>query len=103
MDFEEGIDFSMIRKKVMVGMNIFVALFGTYFAWISLHYVAAHLYTTYCVPGTIMGFILAPFTATMPHCQGLRWIVYYGGSSINSMWIMLGMWLSKFVTPIEPQ
>ena len=32
-----------------------------YLIWIVVHYLSAHLYTRWCVPPTIIGFILAPF------------------------------------------
>jgi len=64
-----------------------------YGCWIVMHYASGHLYTYYCVPFTIHGFLISPFVATLPHCQALRWIIYNSGDSITNMWILLGAWL----------
>jgi hypothetical protein len=66
---------------------------GIYLIWVLLHYVASHLYITFCVPKTIYGFIMSPFMIPAPHCQGLRWIVYNGSNIITNMWVVLGTWL----------
>jgi len=90
-------DFAKYREVTIQIMNIF----GIYLVWIVLHYFAAHLYTKFCVPATILGFIAAPFIATSPHCQALRWTVYNGGNSIAAMWIVLGTWLLQYLIPIR--
>ena len=72
-------------------------LIGIYITWISIHYIAAHLYTIYCTPYTVFGFIISPFIVSTPHCTGLRWCISHGASSITTMWIVLGTWfVSKF-------
>ena len=63
-----------------------------YFTWISLHYLSAHLYTTYCTPGNLYGFIASPFMITLPHCQAFRWIIHTSGDTIMNMWLLLGAW-----------
>ena len=78
--------------------NIFKIIFGVsgiYLAWICLHYFASHLYVKFCVPSTIMGFILSPFMTATPHCQGLRWVVYNAANMINNMWIVCGTWIGS--------
>jgi hypothetical protein len=74
-----------------------VDLVGIYLLWIVLHYVASHLYGQWCVPLTVMGFILSPFLAPAPHCQALRWIINTGGNNINAMWVILGTWFARKV------
>lgn len=64
-----------------------------YGSWIIIHYAAGHLYTCYCTPLSIYGFLLSPFTATLPYCQALRWIIYNSGDYITNMWILMGGWL----------
>ena len=44
---------------------------GIYLLWISLHYFSAHLYIKFCVPNTIIGFMMSPFMIMTPHCQNL--------------------------------
>ena len=64
-----------------------------YLCFIISHYVAAHLYTYYCVPASFLGFIQSVFLSPMPHCTALRWVIYYGGNSMSYMWILLGAWI----------
>ena len=65
-----------------------------YVFWFLLHYCSVHLYTSYCVPFSFKGFLWSPLLISSPHCKAFRWIIHYGGDSIDSMWIMLGTWLS---------
>ena len=64
-----------------------------YVGWIVIHFIAAHLYAYLCVPLTWYGFIVSPLMVAAPHCQGLRWIIYNGGSTITNMWLVLGTWI----------
>jgi hypothetical protein len=80
--------------------NIFNFIFGVsgiYLLWICLHYFASHLYVKFCVPTTIMGFVLSPFMTATPHCQGLRWVVYNAANMINNMWLVLGTWIGSIL------
>ena len=70
-----------------------------YIIWICLHYVASHLYIYLCVPDTIWGFMASPFMSITPQCQVLRWIIYNGANMINSMWIIIGSWISSLLLP----
>jgi len=70
---------------------------GIYLLWIGLHYFSAHLYVKFCVPNTIIGFIMSPFMIMTPHCQGLRWIVYNAATIINNMWILIGAWIYSMI------
>lgn len=74
-------------------MKVFINITGIYLMWIFLHYIASHLYVRWCVPSSIVGFLLSPFMTVTPHCQGLRWIILNGANMINNMWIILGTWL----------
>jgi len=68
-------------------------LFGIYFVWILLHFVAAHLYVRLCNQPSFIGFILSPFLVTSLHCQALRWTIYNGANHITTMWLTLGTWI----------
>ena len=71
---------------------------GIYLFWILLHYSASHLYNCYCVPLTIIGFVMSPFLIATPHCHALRWTIYTGATVINNMWSVVGVWLcSKLI------
>ena len=70
---------------------------GIYLLWICLHYFSAHLYIKFCVPDTILGFLMSPFMIATPHCQGLRWIVYNAAGIINNMWMLIGAWVYSMI------
>ena len=68
-----------------------------YLMWIALHYAAVYFYHEYCVPTTWTGLLLSPFMAIAPHCKAFRWIISTGGSTIETMWVVLGLWSVKQV------
>lgn len=70
---------------------------GIYLLWICFHYFSAHLYIKFCVPDTVIGFLMSPFMIATPHCQGLRWIVYNAAGIINNMWIVIGTWIYSMI------
>ena len=78
-------------------IRIIIKVSGVYLLWICLHYIASHLYIKFCVPTTIIGFLMSPFMTATPHCQGLRWIVYNAANMINNMWIVLGAWICSTI------
>lgn len=97
-----------------VGNKIITFIYWAYVAskvyvlWILLHYFASHLYVYYCVPKTLIGFIVSPFLIASPQCHSLRWVVYNGANIISNMWVILGSWLCSImltnygVTPETP-
>lgn len=93
------VNFFKIVWKII--LNFIIGTFKIsiiYLGWIVMHYSASHMYTKFCVPETWYGFFISPFLTSTPHCQGLRWIVYNGANTINSMWILIGTWLcSKII------
>jgi len=82
-------------------LKFILKISGIYLLWICLHYVASHLYITFCVPSTIFGFIMSPFMTATPHCLGLRWIVYNAANMINNMWLVLGSWICSTILIIN--
>jgi len=76
---------------------VIINISGIYVAWILLHYIASQCYITFCVPNTMYGFMMSPFLAPAPHCQGLRWAIYNGANVIGNMWIVLGTWLCCYI------
>ncbi len=75
---------------------------GLYLFWICLHYVAANMYTYYCVPSFFQGFIMSPFLVSAPHCKAIRWVVHNCGNTIDNMWIMLATWIcSKLFMKVQ--
>ncbi len=95
---EEVVSSVVQRKSIVFGTiynaTIFVFAVGKlYLLWILLHYFASHFYIKYCVPPTFMGLIVSPFFVPTPHCKALRWVIYNGGLTIESMFVMMGLWL----------
>jgi hypothetical protein len=66
------------------------SMFGYYLIWVTLHYLAVHLYPTYCAPLTMVGFILSPFMVSAPHCMAMRWLINEGSNVIVTMWVAIG-------------
>ena len=94
-DFYEFVDSSI---SVILRTTVFLfKISGIYILWISLHYFSAHLYVKFCVPNSIIGFIMSPLMISTPHCQGLRWIVYNAANIINHMWILIGAWIYSMI------
>jgi hypothetical protein len=81
--------------------NFIVLNFGIYIAWIFIHFIASHLYVQWCVPATVVGFLLSQFLVPAPHCYGLRWVIYYGGNSIIAMWTFVSIWLLSRILPLK--
>lgn len=65
-----------------------------HFCWVSIHYTAAHLYTKFCCPWTVVGVAFSSVMTMTPHCQAMRWCIFQGASSISSMWLSLGTWMA---------
>lgn len=96
--FEKTYNFICKCGSVFFRTSIFIfKISGIYLLWICLHYFSAHLYIKFCVPSTVIGFIMSPFMISTPHCQGLRWILYNAANVINNMWIILGAWIYSII------
>jgi len=96
--FEKVYDFLIDSCFFIFKTSLFLfKVYGIYFLWICLHYFSAHLYVKFCVPNTIVGFMMSPFMISTPHCQGLRWIVYNAANIINNMWILIGAWIYSII------
>jgi hypothetical protein len=92
--FDKLYNFGISCCSFILKTTIFLfKISGIYLLWICLHYFSAHLYIKFCVPNSVIGFIMSPFMISTPHCQGLRWIVYNAANIINHMWILIGAWI----------
>ncbi len=95
-----------IISFIVLLISILYSMFGYYIMWISLHYVAVHLYPTYCAPLTVMGFILSPFMVSAPHCVAMRWLVVEGSNVIVTMWVAIGAYAIQRIlrrpAPVPP-
>ena len=73
-----------------------------YFIWIFIHYISIYLYQRFCTPYTIIGILLSPLLISSPHCKALRWAIYTGANTLDSMWALFGIWISsKLITRRE--
>ena len=68
-----------------------------YGLWTIAHYCAPMLYVRWCVPLTLMGFIMSPFVSTMPHCVALRWVILTSSDTIKTMFVLLGTWVVSHI------
>jgi hypothetical protein len=94
-DFYEFLDNSV---SFILRTTIFLfKISGVYILWIGLHFFSSHLYVKFCVPNSVIGFIMSPLMISTPHCQGLRWIVYNAANIINHMWILIGAWIYSMI------
>lgn len=86
--YYEMIPYSNLISKQVYEVSI------PYCFWFLLHYCCSHLYTYYCVNLSFKGFLWSPLLISSPHCKAFRWIIHHGGDNLDSMWILLGTWLS---------
>lgn len=67
---------------------------GIFILWIVIHFIAANLYSNFCAELSVVGFIKSIFVAQTPYCVAMRWVIYNGGNTINSMWVSFGLWIT---------
>ena len=80
----------LITSILWLLFTVIYSMFGYYLMWITLHYLAVHLYPIYCAPLTITGFILSTFMVSAPHCVAMRWLIAQGANVIITMWVATG-------------
>ena len=90
-----------IQERVWSWITVARTVSGAYVLWILAHYVSSHLYVSWCVPRTVIGFVISPFLIPAPHCQALRWAIYNGGTNVMTMWGALSLWVLNKVVPSE--
>ena len=66
-----------------------------YVIWILVHYFITYVYIKVCTPMSFTGFLYSPFMAMTPYCKALQWLFNISVTSINTMWMVLGAWLSN--------
>jgi hypothetical protein len=83
-----------IMTSIMTTIKWFFEISGIYLLWITLHYASGILYSKYCTPYSVFGFLASPVLAASPHCRGLRWVISTGGDIIVNMWVIIGTWIA---------
>lgn len=66
----------------------------TYIMWIGIHYASSHLYVHFCVPKNLTGFLFSPLLTSSTYCSALRWSINTGADEIQTMWMLMGTFLS---------
>jgi hypothetical protein len=87
----------MIIKSAKTGICIVYDATKIYLLWTILHYLAAHYYVPICSPYGIWGFIITPILAVTPQCKALRWVITTSGNTMETMWIVIGLWVCSQV------
>lgn len=79
-------------KLVFSGMKI-------YLFWITVHYLASHLYPQFCAELSVYGFITSAIYVMTPHCRALAWLKTTSATAIENMWVVLGAWFCAKLMP----
>ena len=82
-----------ICTRIICKMNYVLSISKVYLVWILIHYVMSQCYVQFCTPPNIYGFIMSPLLSSAPHCKAMRWAIYTGANTIESMWIIIGTWI----------
>ena len=59
------------KKSLCVFLKIIFSYTKLYIIWIFIHYVSSKLYTYYCTPDSVVGFVKSSFMVITPQCQAL--------------------------------
>jgi hypothetical protein len=81
--------------------NIIAKTAAIYAIWISLHYLAAHLYVQICTPVGALGFIKSLYMTPTPCCYVLRWTIFHGGNNIGKIWLLMGVWILSQIPRVK--
>ena len=69
-----------------------------YLFWIVIHYTTTHMYSNYCTPVSMLGFLTSPLLAISPVCRAVDWMRTVSIYTIENMWYIFGMWISSLMT-----
>jgi hypothetical protein len=90
---EEVVKQDSICTRIICKMNYILSISKVYLVWILIHYATSQCYVKFCTPPNIYGFIMSPLLSSAPHCKAMRWAIYTGANTIESMWIIIGTWI----------
>jgi hypothetical protein len=79
-------------KFALSGMKI-------YLFWITVHYLASHLYPQFCAELSVYGFITSAIYVMTPHCRALAWLKTTSAIAIENMWLVVGAWFCAKLMP----
>ena len=90
---EEVVKQDSICTRIICKINYVLSISKVYLVWILIHYATSQCYVKFCTPPNIYGFIMSPLLSSAPHCKAMRWAIYTGANTIESMWIIIGTWI----------
>lgn len=67
---------------------------GFYSLWMCANYVASYFYNEYCVPKTLLGFLMSPILTVTPICKSLLWVQTNSVETMSNMWVAFGTWIT---------
>ena len=92
-DNNNNIEQDSICTRIICKINYVLSISKVYLVWILIHYATSQCYVKFCTPPNIYGFIMSPLLSSAPHCKAMRWAIYTGANTIESMWIIIGTWI----------
>ena len=75
--------------------------FFIYLSWMTMHYVAAHIYSEFCINWSITGYLFSPITVTSPLCKGLSWIIYESSNSLSGIFVFVGSTITIYLSKLK--
>jgi len=82
-----------ICSRIICKMTYLLSISKVYLVWILIHYGMSHCYVKFCTPPSVYGLIISPLLSSAPHCKAMRWAIYTGANTIESMWVIIGTWI----------
>ena len=82
-----------ICTRIICKMTYLLSISKVYLVWILIHYATSQCYVKFCTPPNIYGLIMSPLLSSAPHCKAMRWAIYTGANTIESMWVIIGTWI----------
>ena len=56
---------------------------GLLLIWSSIQFIIPRIYTIYCVPFSVWGYILTPIKISSIECNSLRWLLLYSANFLK--------------------
>lgn len=82
-----------ICTRIICKMTYLLSISKVYLVWILIHYGMSQCYVKFCTPPSVYGLIMSPLLSSAPHCKAMRWAIYTGANTIESMWVIIGTWI----------
>lgn len=87
------------KQMLYKGLGTVISAAKIYLFWITVHYLASHMYPYFCAELSVYGFITSAIYVMTPHCRALVWLKNTSTIAIENMWIVLGAWFCGKLMP----